>query len=404
MKKTALLIIGFFCLTFFVRPQAITLGASSNEALEQRIEKLEAQLEAEKFEKGTILEKISIGGLVSGAYQYQSVDNAPSFEDTGRGAFVFQPEIGVALTEQDELFFHFGFGAGNGLNDGTSPFNIAPWAADLEDDVKDINGRSRDYLLQAWYKHTFQFSDNNSLGITGGLIDSTGYLDENAFANDEYSQFMNAALVNGPNGFFPAYDIGGALEWEIGQFAVKGVVMNVGDTGENANVRTSYNFYGAQLSYRLDSGLGEGNYRVVVDTTSEDFLKPGSVNEKEALQGLTLSFDQELSDILGAWLRLGWQDDSATITYEGLYSGGINISGSIWGRQQDNIGVGYAYLDGASQVNQDIDNSQIFEAYVRFLLTDFFALTADVQYLKDDMRVAESPDGFITGLRGVIEF
>ena len=403
MKKTALLVIGLFCLAFLLGPQTAALGASSNEALEQRIEKLEEQLESEKEGK-SVLDKISIGGVVAGAYQYQSVDSAPGFEDTGRGAFVFQPEIGVALTEQDELLFHFGFGAGNGLNDGTSPFATAPWAADLEDDVKDINGRNRDYLLQAWYKHTFQFNDDNSLGVTAGLIDSTGYLDENAFANDEYTQFMNEALVNGPNGFFPSYDIGGALEWEVGQFAVKGVVMNVGDTGENPDVRTSYNFYGAQLSYTINTDLGEGNYRLVVDGTSDDFLKPEGGSEKESLQGAILSFDQQLGEIFGAWLRLGWQDDSAAITYENLYSGGINISGSIWGREEDNIGVGYAYLNGSSQVNQDVDKSQVFEAYVRFLLNEFFSLTGDVQYLKDDMRVGESPDGFIVGLRGVIEF
>jgi hypothetical protein len=40
----------------------------------------------------------------------------------------------------------------------------------------------------------------------------------------------------------------------------------------------------------------------------------------------------------------------------------------------------------------------------QFLLNEFFELTADVQYLKDDMRAGESPDGFIVGLRGVIEF
>ncbi len=51
---------------------------------------------------------------------------------------------------------------------------------------------------------------------TGGIIDSTDYVDENAYANDEYTQFMNEALVNGPNGFAPSYDIGGAVEWEIG--------------------------------------------------------------------------------------------------------------------------------------------------------------------------------------------
>jgi len=402
-KRLLIFLLVVFSVLLLIGPQ-IALSESASEELKQRIEKLEKQLESEKKEGKSILDKISIGGVVAGAYQYQSVDDAPGYEDTGRGAFVFQPGIGIALTEQDELFFHFGFAAGNALNDGTSPFNLAPWAADLEADVKDLNGRSRDYLLEAWYKHTFVFSDDNSLGITGGLIDSTGYLDENAFANDEYTQFMNEALANGPNGFFPSYDIGGALEWQVGQFAVKGVVMNVGDTGENADARTSYNFYGAQLSYSLNTGLGEGNYRIVVDTTSEDFLKPEGGNEKEALQCVMLSFDQQLGDILGAWLRLGWQDDRAAIICESLYSGGINISGSIWGRQEDNIGIGYAYLDGASQVNQDIDNSQVFEAYVRFLLNEFFALTADVQYLKDDMKVGDSPDGFVTGLRLVVEF
>jgi porin len=87
------------------------------------------------------------------------------------------------------FFIKFGFAAGNGL-DEISPFVIAPWAADLEDDVKDINSRNRDYLLTAWYKHTFQINANNSLARTGGLIDGTDYLDKNAFANDECIQFI----------------------------------------------------------------------------------------------------------------------------------------------------------------------------------------------------------------------
>jgi len=64
------------------------------------------------------------------------------------------------------------------------------------------------------------------------------------------------------------------------------------------------------------------------------------------------------------------------------YSGGIDISGKLWGREQDNIGIGYAYSDGG---NQALDNSHVFEVYVRFLLNKYFALTADVQYLKEDM-------------------
>ena len=45
--------------------------------------------------------------------------------------------------------------------------------------------------------YTFGFGEDHTLGATGGIIDSTDYLDENAFANDEYTQFMSEALVNG---------------------------------------------------------------------------------------------------------------------------------------------------------------------------------------------------------------
>ncbi|MBT3258966.1 MAG: hypothetical protein HN366_21270 [Deltaproteobacteria bacterium] len=171
-----------------------------------------------------ITDRFSIGGIISGAYQYQKVHTETGPDNRGKGALPFQPEFSFRPTDKDEIFAKLGFAAGNALNDGTSPFVLAPWAADLEADVKNIHGRGRDYLLTAWYKHTFQFSSDNTLALTGGIIDATDYLDENAFANDEHTQFMNEALVNGPNGFAPSYDLGGAVEWELGQWHAKGVV------------------------------------------------------------------------------------------------------------------------------------------------------------------------------------
>jgi porin len=394
-----MLFLSVFCSSLVLKPQG-AFSQASNEELEQRIKRLETRLEMEKngdeVDEKKALDRISIAGVVAGAYQYQSVDDAPGFSDTGRGAIAFQPEVSFAFTQQDEFFVKFGFGAGDALNDGTSPFALAPWAADLEADVKNINGRDREYLLTAWYKHTFAFGDENALGVTGGLIDATDYLDGNAYANDEYTQFMNEALVNAPNGFFPSYDIGGAIEWGVGNFSLKGVGMSI---GENDDGR-SYGFYGYQLGYTLRSGLGEGNYRVVVDWTSEDFNNPEG-DKQEALGCVMLSFDQQLGEILGAWIRFGWADDDAAINHDNLYSGGVDISGRLWGREEDNIGIGYAYLDGG---NQNIDNSYVLEAYARFLLNEFFALTADVQYVKDDMNTSDNPEGFITGLRMVVEF
>jgi porin len=338
-----------------------------------------------------INEKFSIGGVLAGAYQYQWVDGD---ENKGRGAVPIQPEFSFRPTAHDEIFANFGFAAGNGLN-GISSFNLAPWAADLEDDVKDINGRNRDYLLTAWYKHSFEFGENHSLGLTGGIIDSTAYIDENAFANDEYSQFMNEALVNGPNGFAPSYDIGGAVEWEVGNFDITAMGMNVGENDDGNN----YHFFGAQIGYKLSTAMGEGNYRLIGQYSSAEFLDEDG--DKEPLLAALISCDQELGDIFGAWIRFGWQDDEALINYDWLFSGGLNITGKWYGREQDNIGIGYAYLNGKN----DFDSSQVAEVYWRFVLNDYFAVTADLQYMQDKYEIDQDDvDGFIGGLRLTAEF
>lgn len=349
-----------------------------------------------------INDKFSIGGVIAGIYQYQSISDTPNYESLGRGTLVFQPEVSFTPTENDELFAKFGFGAGNGLmEEGKSPFIFAPWGGDVQDDYKDINGRNRDYLLTVWYKHTFTFSEDHTLGITGGIIDATDYLDENAFSNDEYTQFMNEALVNGPNAFLPSYDIGGAIEWEIGPFSVKGAVMALGANGEEGEFEEPYNFYGIQFGYKVDFGLGEGNYRLLVDTTSSDFSNVAGT-KKERMSCTMISFDQQLGEILGAWIRFGWQlDDRAALGCKDLYSGGLNIGGKLWGREADNIGIGYAHLRGG---NLDLDHTDVFEVYGRFALNDIFAVTGDIQYMKDSLKEGDSPKGWIFGVRVTAEF
>jgi hypothetical protein len=342
-----------------------------------------------------VTDKLSIGGILAGAYQYQSVSSAPGFDDRGRGALVFQPEVHFAPTENDEISAKLGVGTGNGLNE-LSPFLSSPWAADMEDDVKNINGRNRDYLLTAWYKHTFKFGQDHTLGITGGLIDATDYVDQNVYSDDEFTQFMNEVLVSGANGFFPSYDWGGALEWELESFALKFVGMSVGENDDGRK----YNWYGVEFAYTLHTELGEGHYRLIVDRTSKDFNNP-SGDEKEFLSCFLLSFDQQLGEVFGVWVRLGNQDDHAAIPCEKVYSGGIDINGRLWGRGDDNMGIGYAHLSGG---NLDVDQMHVLEIYARFALSSTFALTADLQYMKDEMKQDDSPRGFIYGLRLTAEF
>jgi porin len=342
-----------------------------------------------------ITDKLSVEGVLVGAYQYQDVGDAPDFTDRGRGAAPFQPEISYRPTEKDELFALLGFASGNALND-VSPFILRPWAAPLEDDVKNINGTSRDYLLTAWYKHTFEFGGKHSLALTGGLIDATDYLDNIVYSEEEFTQFMNEALVNGPNTFLPSFDIGGALEWGMGDWRLDGVIMHVNEN-EDGN---PYNFYGFELGYHLETSLGKGNYRLLVDWSSSDFLDPKGVFP-ERRSSIFLPVDQELGENLGVWIRFGWGDVKAAVDFAYIYSGGIHVKGKLWGREEDNIGIGYAYLGGG---NKELDKTQVAEAYARFVIHRYFALTLDVQYMRDELKSGGGPKGFIYGIRMAAHF
>ncbi|MDX1824244.1 MAG: carbohydrate porin [Thiohalomonadales bacterium] len=340
-------------------------------------------------------DKLSLGGVLAMAVQCQELSDAPGFSNTCETSAPFQPEFSFRPTDSDEVFIKFGFAAGNGLNND-SPFNISPWAADLENDVKNINGRNRDYLLTAWYRHTFQFADDQQLGTMFGIIDSTHYLDENVYANDEFTQFMNPVLTNGPNVFLPSYDLGAAVDWHTGPWSLHAVVMDVGENDDGNN----YSFYGMQAGYTVHTSVGTGHYRVILAGASKDFLDPSGVQLESRAGGL-LSFDQAFGQVVGGWLRVGWQTDDAAVDYHAIYSGGLDFKGSAWGRPDDNIGIGYAYLHGG---NLAIDASHVAEAYYRWQLGEVLGLTADVQYQQDDYKAGGGPSGWIFGLRAAAEF
>ncbi|MDI6890298.1 MAG: carbohydrate porin [Thermodesulfovibrionales bacterium] len=335
-------------------------------------------------------EKLSIEGTLTGVYQYGDFD-IEGIKDTDRGAAVLDLGVNFHPTESDEFQVTLSYAAGNALNP-IVPFSLAPYADDLEDDLKNINGRNRDYLLEAWYKHTFTFNKDTSLGITFGIIDSTGYLDDNAFANDEVAQFMNDIFVNSTLANLPSYDLGGVAELDISSFSLRGLAMS----SKNEEGR-EYNYYALQLGYKMDTPMGEGNYRIYGFTTNKRFQNWDETDE-ESLQGFGISADQKLSEILGVFARLGWQDDkAAAVVHDAVYSGGLNINGKLWGRENDEIGLGYAYLNGADRA--EIDDTNAFEAYAKFKISDFSDITFDVQYLNDNMKIGEDNKGVIYGIR-----
>ena len=342
-----------------------------------------------------VTERLSVSGVLTAMGQQQALSGAAVEDDSLRGSLSLQPEISFRPTAADELFLKFGLAAGNGLNP-VSPFVLVPWSADMEADVRDINGRGRDYLLTAWFRHALSLEDGSRLELTAGIIDATEYLDKNRYANDGYTQFMNAALVNGSNFFAPSYDAGVVAAWRRDNVSVQALVMNVGENDHGNN----YNYYAIAMDVTTRTAPGEGNYRVNLATTSDDFYDPAGLRTERRF-GVILSLDQQFGPILGGFLRLGWQDDDAAVDYSALYSGGLDISGTAWGRAADNLGLGYACLDGA---NTGIDRTHVAEAYYRWVLDDTLAVSADLQYMKDDLGSGPGAEGFIYGLRATTVF
>lgn len=263
-----------------------------------------------------INDKLSVNGVVAGVRQCQEISNDTGTRDACNAAIAFQPEITFNGEGLNTGFVKLGLAGGNGLSP-VSPFALAPWAADLQADVKNINGRPRDHILIAWYRRRLQWGANAQAGLTGGIIDATDYLDDNAFANDEYTQFMNQVFVNAPTAGLPSYEWGAVGELDHGPWSARAVVINVGENDDD----DGYTFYGGQVAVTATTRAGQGTYRLVAAGTDDQFFDPAGTARK-GLSSLTFSADQQLGYAVGVFVRLGWQDDAAAVPHDAFYSGG----------------------------------------------------------------------------------
>lgn len=360
-------------------------------------------------------EKLSFEGTATLVYQWM---DGSKIDSKNRGSGAVDLSLSFIPTENDEFYVLGSFASGNGLKD-VSPFVLSPNADDLEDDLKNINGhKQQDNLLELWYTHTFNFGNDTALKIKAGIIDATYLIDDNRFADDEINQFMNDVFVDTPLFTPPSYDLGGMLEFSKGPFYARLVVVNTKNSEyeEDYDIKSFYyQYYALQLGYNLKSSWGEGNYRIYGYTTSKDFPNWKEEPDKESIYGIGISLDQDLGFIknpfgknpIGFFLRAGWQNDDAIVRYRYLISGGFNIPFCFIGREGNEIGIGYAYLDSPDKA--DLSNTHALEAYIKFNVLSseklFSNLTLDFQYLKDNYKNNdEDKEGYIVGFRLNLSF
>lgn len=339
----------------------------------------------------------SIEGTATAVAQHADLNNVfnedgNELSDTTRGAAILDIGINFHPTDNDEFQITYSFAEGEAIN-GIEAFSLAPFADNLEEDLSDINRSDRYNLLEAWYKHTFNFSEITSLGITAGIIGSTGYIDDNEYANDEISQFMNDIFVNNTLANLPDYDFGAAIEFESGLWSFKAVAME----SENED-RNDYKYYAIQIGHHVNTRWGKGNYRIYAFSTNNEFIDNENTGE-DNLSGYGLSIDQQINESIGVFARLGAQDDNVPVDHDEMISFGLSINGNKWNRADDNLGIGIAFLNGAKNESSSINDTKAFEAYYKYVISDNFDLSLDAQWIEDDLRADKNPEGTLIGLR-----
>ncbi len=225
------------------------------------------------------------------------------------------------------------------------------------------------------------------LTFTVGRYNSKDIFDNNAYANDPRTQFMNWAFVANAAWDYPAdalgYTTGVSVELEKPKWALRYgffqlVNQRNGFTAEDRYLMWTGDSSAGDGRFFYDWGMvteGERRYRIgghpgtlrpLVYLNQGEFGSykaalsiPGADISKTVANrrsfGFGLNADQEITKNIGVFSRVGWNDghNEAWMYTDADHSGSLGISakGDAWRRSGDSAGLA-GVISGISKVNQ----------------------------------------------------
>jgi hypothetical protein len=220
-------------------------------------------------------------------------------------------------------------------------------------------------LREAWLR-TELFGQR--LALTAGRLDLTNYFDQNAFANDETTQFISDALVNNQmlglssngTGVGAEFDPKNGFRFKFGFQQSNNDALNLSDSLYTLS-EVGYTF--------TPFVLPEGTYRVWfrTDNTAEDAIR----------KGVGISFDQKLTNVVGLFARYGTQETEVD-SRDNFYSFGLGFQNGLVISPRDTWGVGYAHMDLVTG-----EKEHLAEGYYNFHLTERLRLSFHLTHVLD---------------------
>ena len=252
---------------------------------------------------------------------------------------------------QNTLFFADLVGLG-----GTHPGYEIPTLTLVNGYAARLQNQNQISVREAWLRTEVV---GGKLALVAGRVDLTNYIDHNAAANDETSQFISDALVNNP--------MLGLTENGIGFVSVfdpkNGFNFKIGFQQSNSNA-TSLNqsiFTMGEVGFvtRLPK-TGEGNYRF--------WYRTDNASGSGYRFGFGTSIDQRLSPRMTLFGRYG--EAQALVKTDSFYSGGLKFDNGLAFFPGDVWGLGYAQTQ-----LQTGEKERVIEGFYNLSLTEKLKLT-----------------------------
>ena len=290
--------------------------------------------------------------------------------------------------------------------------------------------------------------ENNRFVLTAGNFSTLNIFDNNLYAHDPRTQFMNWANMTHASYDYAAdargFGWGVAAEWYQEQWVIR-LARMTGPRDPNM-LQLDYQFfkhYGDQVeiehSHELAGQPGKvrllawrnrailANYRDAINyglatATAPDIFK--ARYGEQTKYGFGINIEQAINENMGAFLR-AMQADGRTETLaftevDSSIAGGVSLKGAIWGRTQDTVGI--ALLSNAlSQDRRDYLQAggisffigdgalryrpeAIFESYYNWNMAKHAWLTADYQHIANPAYNADRGPVEIFGMRLHLEY
>jgi len=270
--------------------------------------------------------------------------------------------------------------------------------------------------------------------LTVGRFVVTDMFDTNKYANDARKDFLNWAIINAGTFDFAAdawgSTYGAAAEWYHGPFTLRGGVFDLtitsagdeqpaGGLGLDPNFRQlewvgeaeeRHELWGQPgklkvLGFLIDSRMGTYS-DFITYILSNPGVAPGpamqNVYRWNTRPGVSLNLEQQLTTNLGVFARAGWADGRVEVydytDIDETVSGGLSLSGKLWGRPDDTVGVAGA-INSISKEHQEFLNlggmglqigdgalphfgpEKILETYYKLTLSSSANVSFDYQFV-----------------------